>query len=67
MRAKHAFGKGAVLLVGLALVALVAVTTGSTNTPTAAPVHLYWANFERGGCALGWDDDRSGAARWDGR
>jgi hypothetical protein len=35
--------KGAVALVGVALVALVAVTTGSTNAPTAGP-YLYWAN-----------------------
>jgi hypothetical protein len=40
----HPRRKGAVVLVGVALVALVAVTTASTNTSTAAPVHLYWAN-----------------------
>jgi hypothetical protein len=39
-----AFGKGAVALVSLALVALVAVTTAWTSARTAAPVHLYWAN-----------------------
>jgi hypothetical protein len=49
MRAKHAFWKGAVGLVSLALVGVVAVTTAWTSTRAAAPVYLYWANFERGG------------------
>ena len=40
----HAFGKGAVVLVGVALVGVVAVTTAWTSARTAAPVHLYWAN-----------------------
>jgi hypothetical protein len=64
MRAKHAFGKEAVVLACLALVALVAVTTASTNTSTAAPVHLYWANFERGGAHLA--GTTIGRARLDG-
>ncbi len=41
---KHAFGKGAVALVGAALVGVVAVTTAWASVRTAAPVHLYWAN-----------------------
>ena len=40
----HAFGKGAVALVGAALVGVVAVTTAWASVRTAAPVHLYWAN-----------------------
>jgi hypothetical protein len=40
----HPRRKGAVVLVGVALVAFVAVTTAWTSARTAAPVHLYWAN-----------------------
>ncbi len=40
----HAFGKGAAVLVSVALVGVVAVTTAWTSARTAAPVHLYWAN-----------------------
>jgi hypothetical protein len=40
----HPRRKGSVVLVGVALVALVAVTTARTTAPTAAPAHLYWAN-----------------------
>ena len=42
--------KGAVVLAGVALVGVVAVTTAWTSARTAAPVHLYWANstFGRG-------------------
>jgi hypothetical protein len=40
----HAFGKGAVALVSVALVGVVAVTPAWTRARTAAPVHLYWAN-----------------------
>ena len=43
---KHAsaFGRGAVVLAGVALVGVVAVTTAWTSVRDAAPVHLYWAN-----------------------
>src|SRR5437867_2213860 len=44
MRAKHAFGKGSVVLVGVVLAGVVAVTTGWTSARAAVPVHLYWAN-----------------------
>jgi hypothetical protein len=44
MRAKHAFGKGAVVLVAVLLTGVVAVTTGWTSARSAAPVHLYWTN-----------------------
>ena len=40
--------KGAVVLVGLALVALVSVTTAWTSGRTAAQVYLYWTNFTPG-------------------
>ena len=36
--------KGAVALAGIARVGVVAVTTAWSSAPTAAPVHLYWAN-----------------------
>jgi hypothetical protein len=49
MRGKHVFGKRALVLVSLALVALVAVTTAWRSARAAAPVYLYWANFKRGG------------------
>ena len=38
----------AVVLAGVALVALVAVTTAWTSARTAAPVHLYWVNSTPG-------------------
>ena len=44
----HPRRKGTVVLAGLALAGVVAVTTASTNTSTAAPVHLYWANNTEG-------------------
>jgi hypothetical protein len=41
----HAFGKAAaVVLVGVALVGVVAVTTAWTSARAAARVHLYWSN-----------------------
>jgi hypothetical protein len=36
--------KGTVVLVGVVLAGVVAVTTGWTSGRTAATVHLYWAN-----------------------
>jgi Tol biopolymer transport system component len=45
VRAKHALGKRAVVVVSLALVALVAVTTAWTSARAAAPVYLHWSNF----------------------
>jgi len=44
----HAFGKGAVALVGIALVAFVAVTTAWASARAAAPMYLYWANSTPG-------------------
>ncbi|HEX7311481.1 MAG TPA: hypothetical protein VF232_09890, partial [Gaiellaceae bacterium] len=43
MRAKHGFGKGSVVLVGVVLAGVVAVTAAWTSA-RAAPVRLYWAN-----------------------
>ena len=44
----HAFGRGAVVLAGLALAGVVAVTTAGTSARNAAPVHLYWVNSTPG-------------------
>ena len=44
----HRRRKGAVVLVGIALVAFVAVATAGTSARTAAPVYLYWANSTPG-------------------
>jgi virginiamycin B lyase len=44
----HPRPKGAVALVGVVLAGVVAVTTAWTTARTAAPVHLYWANFTPG-------------------
>jgi virginiamycin B lyase len=58
----HPRRKGAVVLVGLALVGVVAVTTAWTSARAAAPVYLYWAN--------GWGASHAGTtigrARLDG-
>jgi Tol biopolymer transport system component len=43
-RRAHPHRKGAVVLVGVVLAGVVAVTTAWTSAPTTAPVYLYWAN-----------------------
>jgi hypothetical protein len=43
-RRAHPRRKGAVVLVGVVLAGVVAVTTAWTSARTAAPVYLYWAN-----------------------
>jgi len=48
MRAEQAFAKGTVVLVGVVLAGVVAVTTAWTSARTAAPVHLYWSNSTPG-------------------
>ena len=64
----HAFGKGAVALVSVALVGVVAVTPAWTRARTAAPVHLYWARqHARLGFEARCDDDCSGATRRNAR
>src|SRR5262245_28334763 len=44
----HALRRAVVVLVGVALAGVVAVTTAWTSARTAAPVHLYWANNTEG-------------------
>src|SRR6266508_2970168 len=61
----HAFGKGAVVLVGVVLAGVVALTTAWTSARTAAPVHLYWAN-DRSGWGARPAATTIGRARLDG-
>jgi hypothetical protein len=51
MRGKHAFGKGLVVLVGVVLAGVVAVTAAWTSARAAAPVHLDRANGTPGWAA----------------
>src|SRR5262245_46154491 len=44
----HPRRKGAVVLVGVVLAGVVAVTTAWTSAHTAAPVYLYWTNSTPG-------------------
>jgi hypothetical protein len=57
--------RGTVVPVIVVLVGVVAVTTGSTNAPTAAPVYLYWSN-STGGSGARAPVTTIGRARLDG-